>query len=363
MKLGQVSTDGGLYGIRLMSNTGLFTLSGSGTYASGGTIKNTTGAGVILNSTGTVAINWLDLTTNAVALQTNSNNQLTFNGLRISGSTGYALDSVNDAVLMLRNSTLTDNGTLGGGTIRAQATAVASYQWLFDNNTITDHKGTPILFQTQGAGSGASLATTVRRNTITADRAGSTLVNVNWNGPLSIAVLNNELNAGADDMTGVAIRGLSGTDSVSARVSQNALVFTGNTGTGILTAAAAGSTLQVDNNAVDFKGVGGTGLRFNLGGISSTWIYSNIIADESGGATGMLFDAVAASSRLQIEANTINLLSTDLTIHRGIIFSTATPTIQFAGNYNNIINNASTVFSIPVNSSTGSFIINNALFP
>ena len=362
MDLAQVSVDGGPFGIRLVHNTGVFNLNGGNAFATGGTIKNTT-TGVILDSTGTAAINWLDLTSNVAAIQTIGNDQLTFNALRISGTTGYALDSINDDVLIIRNSALANNGTLGGGTIRAQASTVATYQWLIEGNAITDHNGTPILFQTQAAGNGASLATTVRQNTITADRAGATLVNVNWNGPLSAAVMGNLLNAGAANMTGIALRDLSATDAVNARVTGNTAVFGGNTGTGVLVSASASSTLQVDNNLADFQGVGGTGLRFNLGGVSSAWIYSNTVTDESGGATGMLFDAVAASSRLQIERNIINLLSTDLTPHRGIIFTTVAPTIQFAGDFNNIINNASTIFSIPVNSSTGHIIINGAMFP
>jgi len=362
MNLAQVSVDGGPFGIRLMNNTGVFNLVGNSAYASGGTIKNTV-TGVILSSTGTATMSWLDLTTNGVALQTSGNNQLTFNTLRISGSTGYALDSLNDAVLMFRNSTLTNNGTIGGGTIRAQVSAVSTYQWLVEGNVIVDHNGTPILMQTQASGNGASLATTVDKNVITADRSGATLVNVNWNGPLSAAIASNTLNAGADNMTGVILQDLSATDSVIARINNNAITITGNGGTGVLASAAASSTFQVDTNLVDLKGVNGTGLRFNLGGVSSDWIYSNVITDEAGGATGMLFDAVAANSRLQIEANTVNLLSTDLTVHRGIIFTTVTPTIQFSSNYTNIVNNASTIFSIPVNSATGHLLINGTNYP
>ena len=77
----------------------------------------------------------------------------------------------------------------------------------------------------------------------------------------------------------------------------------------------------------------------------------------------MLFDNVAASSRLQIESNTISLLSSDLTVHRGIIFTAVSPTIQFSGTYNNVISNATTVFSIPVNASTGGFYVNGSLVP
>jgi len=358
--LGRVDVDGGPFGIRLMQNTGKFTLVGTDNYATGGTIKGTT-TGVILNKTGTVELNWLDLVSNGTGIQSTGNTQSYFDTLRITGSTGYAIDSMNDLLLIVRNSTLQNNGAIGGGTIRAQVNTVASYQWLVEGNLITDNNGTPILMQTQNAGNGASLGTTVRLNTINGNRAGTTLVNIDWFGPLSVGVSNNALNAGADNMTAIAVRGRSTTDSVIARVNNNALKFTGTQGTGVLATAVAGSSFQVDTNEVIFNGVGGTGLRFNLGGVSSDWIYGNSITDNAGGATGMLFDAVAASSRVQIEGNLVKLLATDLTVRRGIIFSTVTPTIQFVSNANNIIQNATTDFSIPVNAATGSLLINGAL--
>ena len=164
-------------------------------------------------------------------------------------------------------------------------------------------------------------------------------------------------------MIGVNMVDASATDAVNTRISQNLMTFNAAQGTGVMVNAGSTSSVQVDNNGVDFKGVGGIGLRYALGGISSAFIHTNTITDEAGGATGMLFDSVAASSQLQIEANTINLLSNDLTVHRGIIFTSVTPTIQLFGNKNNVITNTPTTFSIPVNSSTGHIIINNQLSP
>ncbi len=362
VNLASVSTDGGPFGIRLIQNTGLFSVNGNSVYASGGTIKNTT-TGVILNSTGTVALNWMDLTTNATGIQSTGNAQTTFNGMRINGSTGYAIDSTNDLVLMITNSQMQNNGAIGGGTIRGLATAAGSYQWLVDQALIVDHNGTPILFKNQGSGVGASLATTINHSTITGDRSGMSLVDIQWNGPLSSAVTRNVLTAGAANMIGVNMVDASATDAVNTRISQNLMTFNAAQGTGVMVNAGSTSSVQVDNNGVDFKGVGGIGLRYALGGISSAFIHTNTITDEAGGATGMLFDSVAASSQLQIEANTINLLSNDLTVHRGIIFTSVTPTIQLFGNKNNVITNTPTTFSIPVNSSTGHIIINNQLSP
>jgi hypothetical protein len=205
MNLTQVSVDSGAFGIRLINNVGSFNLAGAGGYGTGGVIKNTT-TGVIVTSSGTTTLTGLDLTSNGTGIQSTSNAQVTLNGLRITGSTNYALDSLDDAVMMLKGSILTNNGSLGGGTIRGQVDTVASYQWLLDSNTIVDHNGTPILFKTLAAGNGASLGTTISNNTITADRAGVTMIDVEWVGPLSASVASNTLNAGAANMTGIVVR-------------------------------------------------------------------------------------------------------------------------------------------------------------
>jgi Inverse autotransporter, beta-domain len=365
--LSSVSVNGGPFGISLVNTVGNFNIVGGGGYATGGTIQNTT-TGMIFNSAGTVNVSWVDLTSNGVGVQSANNTQISLSGLRVTGSTGYAVDSENDGVFMLTNSILSNNGALGGGTIRAQADALGSYQWLVQGNTIVDHNGTPVLMQTQLSGNGASLAATVQGNAITADRGGSTLVNINWYGPMSVAVSNNTMTIGSSAMTGISVVNSSSTDSTVANVLNNALTFSGataNNGTGINIAAAASSTYEIGGNSIVFGGTGGTGLNFNLTGTTTAWITSNTITDQADGATGMLFDNVAANSRLQIESNTITLMSTDLTLHRGIIFMAVAPTIQLLGNYNNTIDYASPgqVFVIPVNSSSGQIGVNGTLVP
>ncbi len=360
VSLSKVSVDGGPFGIQLLQDVGTFIISGADAYGSGGVIKNTT-TGIIANDAGTVGAGWVDLTGNGVAIQSTGNDKLSLSGLRIKNSSGYALDSLNDQVVILQNSTLSGNGTLGGGTIRGQVDTVASYQWLLKGNSITDSNGTPILISTKSSGAGASLAATVQENTITASRSTSSLVNLTWDGPLSALVSTNTLKATAANMTGVELHELSSTDTVVAQITSNTMTFADTQGTGVLVDALAGNTIQVDTNTITFNGVNGIGLHFDLAGTSSSWIYSNTITDSAGGATGMLFDNVTASSRLQIESNTITLLSSDLTVHRGIIFTAISPTIQFSGSSNNVISNASTAFSIPVNASTGGFYVNGSL--
>jgi len=76
---------------------------------------------VLINSFGNTTLSSIDFVNNAVAIQSTGSNQLTMYGLRISGSTGYAIDSTNDGTLSLTSSILNSNGTNGSGTMRIQA--------------------------------------------------------------------------------------------------------------------------------------------------------------------------------------------------------------------------------------------------
>ncbi len=358
-----VSVNGGPFGISLVQSQGDLTIQGSGGLASGGTIQNT-GTGLVINSFGQTNISSVDFTNNAVGVQSTKSGQLVLNEVRITGSTGYAVDSMDDATLIVTSSQLTGNGTIGGGTIRVQADNLGTFNSQISNNTISDSNGTAILFQTLSTGAGSSLATTISSNTITGYQGGTAVVNVNWNGSESITISNNNLSAQGAGMTGFLIQDTSTTGSMAAQVSGNTATFANSQGTGASFIAAGTSILNVTTNTFTFDGASGIGERFALTGTSTDYIASNIITDGAGGLTGLLFDNVAANSRLQIDGNTINLLSNDLTTHQGIIFTTVSPTIQFTGTVNNLIYNAATsqsLFSAPVNSFTGGFYINGNL--
>jgi hypothetical protein len=361
-KFGSISVNGGPFGISLVQSTGVFSVVGGGNYGTGGTIQNTN-TGLIIQSFGNASLNWVDFTTNGVGVQSNKASQLNLANVRITSSTGYAIDSMDDAVLTLSNSLLQTNGALGGGTVRIQADTLGTFQSQIVNNVIIDANGTAVQYLTTPSGAGASLATTIQSNNIAGTRGSSPVIGMNWNGPASVRISTNTIAATGAGMTGILLQDSSATDAINAQIDGNAFTFTGSQGTGLSAIASGPSTFTVRGNTFDFKATGGIGTRFAMNGTSTAWFASNIITDEAGGATGMLFDHVAASSRLQIEGNTINLRSTDLTVHQGIVFTAVDPTIQFSGNYNNLIYNTTTPFSIPVNASTGGFLINGIRVP
>lgn len=364
-KLNSVSANGGPVGISLVQSTGVFTITGNGSVGTGGLIQNTN-TGVLINNFGTSNLSWMNFTNNATAIQSNKSASLTLAGLQIGSSTGYAIDSMDDSVLILQSSLLSGNGSIGGGTIRVQADAVGTFASNFTNNTIVDNNGTAIQFLSQPSAAGASLATTIQSNTLTGYRGGSSIVGVNWNGPASVNVSSNAISAYGSSMTGVLVQDTSTTDSLSLLVGGNGIAFASGatSGTAVNVISAGTSTIQTTQNQISFNAAGGIGLRYSLAGTSTDYIAGNIITDSAGGATGMLFDSVAANTRMQIDGNTINLLASDLATHRGIIFTQVSPTIQFTGTSNNLVYNATTpqnVFSIPVNSATGGFYINGSL--
>ncbi|WP_010586935.1 inverse autotransporter beta domain-containing protein [Schlesneria paludicola] len=379
--LRSVSVDGGPYGIKLESSTGTFTIQGSGGYASGGTIQNTTTAGVLINSFTNTSLNWIDFVNNATGIQSTGSTQLALTDLRINGSAGYAIDSLNDSNMNLFSSILAGNGSVGGGTVRMQASAVGTFNWNVENNTITDPNGTAIQLQTQPGGEGATLTSLVTGNTITGYHDGSSAIGVNWTGTATPTINSNTINAYGSNMTAVMLQDASTTGLLTGTMNSNLIYFqtaAASSGTGIWVidgqsgqTSTITSLVNISTNTIQFQGTGGTGLRFGLYDKSTDTITTNIITDQAGGATGMLFDSVAANTTTTITGNTITLLAGDSLMHRGIIFTQVTPTMnlytpssQSAGTANAIYNATSTqnLFSMPAGTAVGGIIINGSYY-
>lgn len=92
----------------------------------------------------------------------------------------------------------------------------------------------------------------------------------------------------------------------------------------------------------------------------------NVITDDVGGATGMLFDYIASKSDLTLTGNTVSLLSSDSTVHRGLVFSQVGSNVTFStvtGASSNSVVNATSGQSlvIPAGQGTGGILINGNL--
>ncbi len=387
-KLGAVSANGGLYGIQIEGSTGNFVIQGNGNYATGGTIQNTTVGGVLINGYGNTNFSYVDYTNNAVGIQSANTTSLSLSHLRMTGTAGYAIDSLNDRTFSLSNSILTANGTVGGGTIRVMANTVGTYDSYVETNTVTDPNGSAIQIATQAGAAGSPLTTQISGNLISGYGNGGTLAGVNWNGPVVATVSGNTFYAYSANMTAISLQGSSllpttvnTTNTTGANllatVSGNSIFFQ-NAGATSGTAVYIGdgqsgqtstgtSTVNVTSNGLKFQGTGGTGFRFGLYETTTATITGNNMTDFAGGATGMLFDYAASSSYFTINANTINLLAGDTLTHRGIIFSQVAPTISLyapSGSPTNWIRNTASLsdgFSMPKGTGIGGIIIDNVL--
>jgi len=374
-RFGYVAVDGGPVGIRVVGGSGSLAVQAGGNYGSAGTIQNTTTAGIILNGFGNTSLTGLNLTNNATGIQSTGSAELLLSKVQITGSTGYAIDSMNDLYLSVNNSVFSGNGAVGGGTMRIQADTVGTFTSSIASNNITDNNGSAILFNAQAGALGATLNSQVLSNTIIGHGANGTLIGANWNGSMVMTVANNALYAYSANMTGIKLQSQSLSAVVDENISTNSIIFetaAATNGTGIYVIdGQSGQTststpiLSMASNNVAFYGTGGTGIRFASFESSNDAITSNTVADYAGGATGMLFDNVGANSTMIIMSNTIGLKFGDATVHRGIIFSQITPTLNLAtptGATSNWIYNAasaSTGISIPTGTGTlGGILIN-----
>jgi hypothetical protein len=377
VQLGSVSVNGGPFGIKLNGSAGTFAILGGNAYGTGGTIQNTTIAGVLINSFGDTGLNWVDFVNNASGIQSTGSHILGLAGLRINGSTGYAVDSMNDIGFSLSNSFVQNNGSVGGGSIRVQANVVNTYVWHVVSNTIADPNGTAVQFNGLAGSAGSTLTSQITGNVITANNSGSTVIAMNWNGPETATVGSNTITANASNMTAIQLQDTSSADILTASVGGNVIVFSGagaTSGTGIwVIDGKSGSTstvlssLSVASNSINFQGTGGTGFRFGSYNETTNSIVGNTITDQAGGGTGMQFDYVAANSTIGITGNTITLLAGSPLQQTGIIFNQVAPMIGLTppgyANFN-FINNASAqrIVIIPKGTANGGIFANGTFF-
>lgn len=358
--LTSVNVDHGVFGIQVVNSTGSLLVQGGAAANSGGTIQNTT-TGVILNKAGTVQLQRMQFLANQTAIQSTGTGYLSLFGLNVSGTSGYAVDSLNDKSLLIDSSTFTTSGALGGGTVRIGSDKLDNYQVSLTNNIITDANGTAVLVENMGVSAGSSLTLAVRHNLITSMRDGTTALSVNWNGPLGIEVSGNTFALNGAQMTGLSLVSTSASDALSASLINNTLVLAGSSSTGFNVNAAATSTVTVGGNTLTFNGNNSTGVVFSGAGQASLWLSSNNLTANASGTTGFLFPTVAAGSTVTIDSNRLNFADGSAVIDRGFVFTTLGNTVALQGTTDNILTGVVQPLLIPSGKTTGGFYINSVL--
>jgi hypothetical protein len=361
--LNGVAVDGGPVGIRIVNSTGSFNVQGvTPVLGGGGTIQNTTNA-VILDNAGTVALQRMNFVDNVFGVNSTSSDYVLLDYTQITGTTHYAIDSMNDTLLSISRSILTNNGSVGEGTIRVQADAAGSYQTQILSSSISDLNGTAIAYSNSGAAAGSSLGLLMQGNDIVASKGGATALDVNWSGPVGLTLDQNQFTLKSSNMTAVNAYSSSTSDKLTALITNNIVNVEDSASTGFKFYAASTSDIKLGANGIAFAGGNGQGMVFDLLDDAVVVLDSNQVVDNAFGATAVLFNQIAAGSSVTVENNAFQFLSTGLIVDRGIVFTTVGDTVQLIGTRNNQIVGATNDLVAPAGKFTGQIKINGTLKP
>lgn len=422
--LNSVSATGADAGIVVVDSDGRFTVTGTNQVAgSGGTITGMTVAGAYFENTQLVDLNYMNLSGNLRGITaidllppTTGNHGLYLGNMQITGSGNEGIYAEDVATFELRNSLIVANGQAGTEEqIELFATTATfngedvAYNYLFDNNTITD--GTTAISATDMIyiHTSASLPTSVpltltftnngspvagsNPNSVTSNRSGgSALLDVTWRGTMDANIVNNQfflLNGANQVGLDFTVTGSSNLNYVN-----NGLSATGAGATGIRGNFASASTVTISGNQVFddndnlisgtgflFDGVNSTGLDLTLSASGNRVdINNNLMEFNDFGSRAIVFQRIAGSSGntvVGIGGNTIARVvnTNDALIEQGVLFQIVQGTITLnSAQGNNLIysngilldNNPGFFnnFVMPAGASGGSqVLINNIFYP
>lgn len=363
VNLTSVSSDGAAVGLRLVDTPdGTFTVAGAKALGTGGLIQNAT-TGVLLDDAGTVNLNYLDLDANGVGVDATDTQLLCLKFCRVTNSATYGIDSLNTQFFRLYDSTLENNGGAGSNGVRAYADTLGEYEYLFKRNTFVDDSDAALAIYTTGAADASSLTLLFQGNEVATRRLGADGVSLVWGGPIAGVFADNQFEASGGSNDGINITGNSSTDEAQFRISGNEFTFSGGNDTGVRVTTLGASFLNVYANDFTFDASSGVGMNFSLAQSAKVYIYQNTVTDNVSGGTGIRFSSIAGPSKVSIDSNRIDLLSSTGILDYGIIFSSITDKIDLLGTYNNVVNGATTDFFAPVGTTNGHVYVNGSAVP
>jgi hypothetical protein len=273
-------------------------------------------------------------------------------------TTGLGMDLTNVQSLLVTNSTFSGNA---GANIQAQFSQLGTYAYTFTGNTFTSASADNIDLTTLAGGQGSTMNLFFQGNSLTNTHVGSDGLNLSWNGTLSATIDNSVFAVSGGSNTGVLISNAATTGLSNIAYTNNAFTSTGGADTALNVALAGPGQVTIFDNLAQFNAANGTAFQMSLAPSAIVNITSNTVNDTVGGATGILFSSIAGPGVVTINDNSMNM--TTLGVDRGIIFSSVTGTIQLISTQNNTIINANTPFFVPVGTTTGEIIVNQALVP
>jgi hypothetical protein len=291
--LASVNASGGTNGINLNNAAGNFTVIGSGTTTgSGGTISDTTGAGVaMMGESGTVALNYMNIT-NPAGDGVDVNNSAAGANVTLTG-TQIALSGSQFGVNVNQNS---GTFTLDGATVTGGGTALR----------IQNSSGTNDLANFTATNSATGIL--VNNNTGTIDATGTTTVTGSTNNGVrvddnSAPVTFDNLQIAATSGTGLESTGQTGTLTISAGSISNA------NGEGVnINGPGAGVPLAVTLQSVNATG-GANGISLTNAAGTFTVTGTGTTAGSGGTISGSASDGIVIGR----EIGTVSLSNMNVT--------------------------------------------------
>lgn len=397
INLTSVSATGGINGIRLVNNFGFgrdqaaqFIVTGlNGAPGTGGSIQNTTGAGVLATDTGVVSLQ-------AMTIQNSGGNgifasntapflnstpvyatQLEVLGTTVQGNAAVGILANNVPIVNIEDSIVSNNtgseisllasiGRLNQGDLNEFD---ANYFWFLDGNTVTEAQ----------AGVAAISATSTNTTTnVQFDVINS--VSINHSGAGGEAILAtaggnwvsligaNTINMTGAGTSGIVYQGNSVTSNTTLQILSNVITGTtaAHTGIDVSTLGAAnidvgnanglpGNLIQLTGNNSINAAVATIGMNFNLAANNNVNVFNNTIVINDDGGQGMVFQSLFGPSNVVVSGNdiTVNGLF-GFFVEYGIRFQTITGLINLSGPANN---------NVTINNGGGTFFFFQALNP
>ena len=401
-------------GIRLFNNTAggngvaLSINPGNDIVGNGGQIVQSTSEGIRAENTGPVAIRAMNLVQNGIAdqvdgifalnnqaalLNTNTATTLSVVSSSIIQSGGSGVHTRNVPFVSIANTRFLQNDSaagspeilLEGGLVLPDGDDVDTlgdvYVVRLDTLDVTENATNAIRVITLPLGFGAPLDLELTNSTIFLNPVGvigPAAVAIDWSGPESLFIDNNQITFLTDLAEGIFIQN-NFTDDLNpdtsdlsvVTITDNVLQGPDDFNVGMVVNMQGPTSFLAARNTMTLGGVADAGIIFTYGANTTTNLEDNVVNAAGDQSRGFVFQSISAPALVTMNGNTLNFSNNDGFLdERGIEFLSTVGTINFNGTVNNVvtIDNLNGVgfpwFIFPINgSANGSVIVNNAPHP
>ncbi|MCA8982857.1 MAG: inverse autotransporter beta domain-containing protein [Planctomycetaceae bacterium] len=361
IRLQSLFADGGAHGIRLVDAEGRLVVFGEGTAGSGGSIKNTDVA-ILMQDSEQLAVQAMNFDNNNVIAQIQDSLHFELASSVVTNTQTQFIDALNLRTLSVTGTEFVNNMLTADTGILFATDEIGTFVSRFNDNTVT--QGPRRLFHatTLAGGTGAGLNYEFEANAISLTQLNGVAAGLDWTGTLQAFVNNNLITGTEGSQTAIDFVAGDTNNNAIFDIRQNGIRLDGQNSTGISIDSGAPMIAQANQNLIQLNGLNSIGMRYSGTKGSTFNLNQNEIVDFAGGGTGILFPTVFDGSDIFLNSNILDFSANNVFVDRGIIVNAVggvdNPKINFQSNQNNLIIDASTLFSVPVDSGTGQLIIN-----